>query len=205
MTPRRDPAGRFAMKPRDELSPAYRRRIDRSKGTGKSLREARGHGTKAIKAWESREAAGRGAYDKVLDVLRRMRQGESLSRAARGARTTPDTVLRYGGSALTRNERGRYHAKLTDRLYRRMRFLDEQGERWVEPANSREASKLGEYWNAVDHYLATGDDKPLRRFRRMRLRTRQKTVLPFVTDLDLLDRLGRAGELSFESLYQLAA
>jgi len=36
----------------------------------------------------------------------------------------------------------------------------------------------------------------------MRLRTRQKASLPFLTDRRLLRRFGFAGELSFEEFYQ---
>jgi hypothetical protein len=199
----RDLFGRFVSKVAEALSPAYRRRVERGQEQGKSRSEARGHGRTPIKQWESRAVSDREAYDKSLAVLSRMRGGESLTHAAREEQTTPDTVLRYAGSALTRTAKGRYVAKRRDRLYRYMRFLDEGGEVWIEPADSHEASKLGEYWNAVGHYLATGDDAPLARFRWMRLRTRQKTSLPFVTDLDVLDRLGWAGELSFESIYHM--
>ena len=135
-------------------------------------------------------------------MVRRTRDGEAFTRAARAVGVAPDTVLRYAGSALERGARGRWAAKPTDRLYRRMRFLDEAGAYPVEPANSTEARKLAEYHNAVQHFLRTGDDRPLRRFRRMRLRTRQKASLRFLTDPDALERLGRAGELSFEDLYE---
>jgi hypothetical protein len=86
-----------------------------------------------------------------------------------------------------------------------MKFLDERGLVAVEVANSREATKLAEYWGAVDHYLRTGDARSLRRFDRMRLRLRDKSVRRFVTDPKMLDRLARAGEVSFEDLYELAA
>ena len=39
----------------------------------------------------------------------------------------------------------------------------------------------------------------------MRLRTRQKVSLRFVTDPSELERLGYAGQLSYEELYQHAA
>jgi hypothetical protein len=86
-----------------------------------------------------------------------------------------------------------------------MRLLDEQGVYPVEPADAHEAAKLARYWNAVREYLNTGDDHELRRFRDQRLRTRQNTVLPFLTDLDILDRLAGAGEVNFEELYARTA
>ena len=83
-----------------------------------------------------------------------------------------------------------------------MRFLDRGGLTTVEPTSSAEASKLSADWNAVEHFITTGDDRRLRRFRRMRLRTRQKISLRFITDPDELERLGYAGQLSYEDLYQ---
>jgi hypothetical protein len=198
----RDAQGRFATKPRDDLSPAYRRRLERAEAQGKSRREARGHGTRPRRAWETASLLGQERYERSLQVVGRMRHGTSFSRAAKELGLAPDTVLRYAGTALERDHRGRWHAKPTDHLARRMRWLDARGLTTVEPANSREASKLADYWNAVHHYITTGDDRPLRRFRRMRLRTRQKASLPFLTDLDQLDRLGDAGQLSFESIYE---
>jgi hypothetical protein len=54
-------------------------------------------------------------------------------------------------------------------------------------------------------YLRTGDARPLRPFDRMRLRLRDTSVRRFLTNLDLLDQLALAGEVSFEDLYELAA
>jgi hypothetical protein len=198
----RDQSGRFARKSRDDLSPDYRRRLERAEAQGKSLTEARGHGTKARPAYQTASLAGNERYERALQVVGRMRHGQSLTTAAKDLAISPDTVRRYAGSALERDSRGRWSAKASDRLYRSMRFLDRRGLTTVQPASSREASKLSAYWSAVDHFITTGDDRPLRKFRRMRLRTRQKTSLRFVTDPDELERLGFAGQLSYEDLYQ---
>ncbi len=202
MATARDATGRFAPKPHEALSPAYRRRLERAEAQGKTRSEARGHGTKPRRAFETADLVGTARYDRALQVVSQVRHGESLSRASKELGISADTVLRYAGSAFTRDARGRWQAKPSDRLIRRMRWLDGRGLTSVEPANSKEASKLSAYWRAVDHYLLTGDDRPLRRFRRMRLRTRQKASLGFVTDPDLLDRLAYAGQLSFEDLYE---
>jgi hypothetical protein len=70
--------------------------------------------------------------------------------------------------------------------------------------DSRQASQVAEYWNAVHRYLETGDDSALRKFRRKRITDAKGTRVPLLTDLDELDRLGSAGVLSFESLYAKA-
>jgi hypothetical protein len=155
--------------------------------------------------WTSKSMFARESYRTSLEVLRQMRHGKSLYQASREAHVAPDTVQRAVGSALVRGPDGRYRANPNDRLYRRMRFLDELGRIDVEVASAREATKLAQYWAAVDHYARTGDTRPLRRFERMRLRLRDKSVRRFVTDPAVLDRLALAGELSFEDLYELAA
>lgn len=201
MAATRDASGRFAPKPREELSPAYRRRLERAEAEGKSRAEARGHGTRPRRAWETSSLAGQERYKRSLQVVSRVRHGESLSRASKDLGVGADTMLRYAGSAFTRDARGRWTAKPSDRLYRKVRWLDSRGQTTVEPANSREASKLSAYWRAVDEWK-DGDVKALHRFRRMRLRTRQKASLRFITDPDELERLGYAWQLSFENLYE---
>jgi len=201
----RDARGRFVPQEVEALSPDYRRRIERGSSRRKSLRETRGHGIRAQVMWRSSASLEKETYRKALSVLSRMRHGESLYAAARAEHTTPDAVQRQVGVALRRDHRGRYVSTPSDRYVRRMKFLDTRGVVIVEPANSREASKLAAYWAAVDHYLRTGDDRLLRPFRRKLLRVRGKIQLPFVTDLNTLDHLARAGELSFEDLYELAA
>jgi hypothetical protein len=201
----RDVRGRFTSKPTEALSPAYRQRLERGRRRGVSLGAARGHGTRPQPKWASKASFTREPYRTSLEVLRQMRHGKSLYQASREQHIAPDTVRRYVGSALVHGSDGRYRAKPNDRLYRRMRFLDEQGRVDVEVASAREASKLAQYWAAVDHYARTGDTRPLRRFEHMRLRLRDKSVRRFVTDPTVLDRLALAGELSFEDLYELAA
>jgi hypothetical protein len=146
--------------------------------------------------------AGNEAYQKALEVLSQMRQGWSLTQASLRVGTTPRVVQRYVGSALERDDEGRWQPKDNDRLYRRMRFLDDKGAVTVEPADAQEAGKLGAYWRAVHLYLSEGDTSELSRFRWERLRTRQGQALPFLTDRHQLARLRYAGELSFEDLYQ---
>ncbi len=204
MPPTRDASGRFASKPPEARSPGYQRRIERARVSGKALAEARGHSTRAVDVRLSRDAFGTEPYERSLQVLRRMRSGESLTAASRAEGVLPDTVRRHIGAALERDPSGRYRAKPKDRFYREMPYLTPQGHEWVAPRDSEEASKLAEYHNAVEAYLL-GDERPLRRFSRMRLRLRDGTSLPFITDLDRLDRLAAAGRLHFNSIYRLVA
>lgn len=60
---------------------------------------------------------------------------------------------------------------------------------------------LSLYWNAVLRFLDTGDDGPLADFIGEDILTDDGTLVPLITNLDELERLGFAGALSFESLY----
>ncbi len=203
MAAKRDPRGRFARKPKSERTADYNRRVEMARVKGKSLAQARGHSRRPIRQFESKDYFGRASYERVLQALSLMRQGESLSRAAKISGTTPDTIKRIAGTSLIRGPNGRYAVKSVDHLFRSMRFLFRDGMGYVEVANSREATKLAKYMNGLRDYVQTGDTSGLLPFRGKRLRTRQKTYLQFITDPRLIDRLAAAGELQFTSIYKL--
>jgi hypothetical protein len=141
------------------------------------------------------------AYDGALRVLSLMRTRHlSLAEAARESKTTPRTVLRHAGKALTKANSGRYEAKPSDRLVRSLNFITADGTVSVTVRGSNLASKIATYSNAVQRYLQTGDTAALDPFVGKSI-TIAKIKYPFVTDTRLLNRLGRAGEVSFEDLY----
>lgn len=137
----------------------------------------------------------------ALDALSKMRRDKlPLARAARESGTTTNAVLRYAGTALAKDASGRYVAKYSDRLYRPMVFLTDDGQITLAIRDSRTASKVGKYWVAVNRYLETGNGGALQAFRGKHL-TVDGVRYVFVTDLDLIDRLAGAGEVRFEDIY----
>ena len=70
--------------------------------------------------------------------------------------------------------------------------------------DSRTAARIAAHAAAVDRFLTTGDASALRQFRRKSFRA-GKVAFPFLTNLRTLERLGNAGEVSFEDLYALKA
>ena len=143
------------------------------------------------------------ARQRALDALSRMRtDGLSMSAAAREAGTTVNAIKRHAGTALVQTEGGRYRAKRTDRISRALQFPTESGMITLHVRDSRSASRTSAYWHAVRRYIATGDDKGLRKFRGKVVRV-NKRGYPFVTDTDVLDRLFDAGELSFDDIYDV--
>ena len=145
------------------------------------------------------------AQDMVLalpEAVSLMRSyGSPARRAAGAAGVSPSTLIRRGGSALKKLDNGRYAAKPNDRLFRPVTVVSEDGRVDVATRNFREASKAGKHSSAVERYVDTGDDSALRRFRGKYIIDAQGNRIVLLTDLDELDRLGSAGELSFESLY----
>jgi len=93
-------------------------------------------------------------------------------------------------------------------MRRKLRIPTREGLREITVSDSHQASLVGRYWNAVKRYLETGDASGLRQFegqyvtdmndRRFPFLTKR---IPFLTDLQELDRLGNAGVLSFETIY----
>ena len=138
-----------------------------------------------------------------LHALRLMRRGESLKAAAQKAATTPRTVRKYTQAGM-RKRAGHWQAIPVDELRRPLKVLTDRGIIVLDVRSSKTASRIAEYWNAVDHYLRTGDRRPLEPFQGQRFRA-QGHLFPFITDPRLLDRLAAAGQVTFEDLYETAA
>lgn len=139
---------------------------------------------------------------RALDAVAHMRKGKSLTRAAKLAHTTRATVVKYARSAVTRPSGKPYKALGYDQLTREMRFLTPQGVEALPIRSSASASRIGEYWNAVNHYLRTGRSNRLKPFRGKAVQVRGRHHR-FITDELTLERLANAGEVRFEDLYAL--
>lgn len=145
------------------------------------------------------------AQQRAFDALRRMREEDkSLAQAAWEAHTTPRTVLKYVASALRKTSTGRFAPTQSDQLVRRLRFLTSEGITSLDVRGSKKASRVAQHWAAVDRYLRTGMTDDLTEFQGQSIRVGKKSYL-FVADLETLDRLAYAGEVSFEDLYVLMA
>ena len=135
-----------------------------------------------------------------------MRAGKvSLRAASRELDVSPSQVLQLAGSAFRRLRSGRYVAKLSDRLLRVLVIPTDKGLIEFAFRDSREASLVGKYWNAVHRYLSTGDASGLQKFRKKRVKEASGKRILLLTDLDELGRQASAGALRFESVYGRAA
>jgi hypothetical protein len=143
---------------------------------------------------------------KATHVLATMRRDKlSLQRAAREEGISPATVLRHAGSALRKSSAGTYKARKSDRLLRVIILPTPDGLAEIATVASRAGTIAGEYWNAVNRYLETGDETDLAAFRGVTIRDAQGNAVPLLTDTAELERLGSAGILSFQSMYARAS
>jgi hypothetical protein len=83
-----------------------------------------------------------------------MRQGDSLSKAARDNGVTARTVKRYAGSALVQDRPGgRFRATKSDRLVRYLQIPGPNGPINVNARGSKIASEFAKYKAAVNRLL----------------------------------------------------
>jgi hypothetical protein len=139
----------------------------------------------------------------VANAVSKMRADRiSLTKASRESGVSPRMVKRLAAPALWKLNNGRYAAKRNDRIFRVVIAVTRhRGPVEVATTDFRQASKAGKHSAAVQRYTETGDNSALARFKNKYLVDAQGKRIALMTDLDDLDRLGSAGELSFESLY----
>lgn len=187
----------------------YRDALARSKGYRNYSAQRRSYKSfNTLEALRRLTPMARQKRTDVLEVLNIMRRsGRGIGAGVRQFNeTNPDrrisarTVRKYAQPAL-RQAKKEWRAKPYDRLLRIVRFPTKDGVIDIEVRDSRSASLVGEYWNAVRKYEATGDAKDLRRFRGRTIRS-GKMTRPFLIRADALDDLANAGEFSLETIYE---
>jgi len=185
-------------------SPALRGSTTMAKRKAKP-RTGQGTGAKkprTVAQYFAKPRRQRESLQKTAHVLSAMRREKvSLRHAAQEQGVSPKTVLRYAGSALRKGPGGTYKVRARDAILRPLVLPTSNGLAEVATRDSRSASIAGEYWNAVQVFLQTGDDLELRPFRGQYILDAEGKRVLLLTDLDELERLGAAGVLSFESLY----
>ena len=94
------------------------------------------------------------ARERSLKALWAVRQGDTLSRAARDNGVTIRTIKRYLGSALVQNRPGgRIRATKSDRLVRYLQIPGSNGPRDVTVRGSKMASEFAHYKAAINRFL----------------------------------------------------
>lgn len=175
-------------------------RISKRRHLGQRARVA-----KTLAQYDALPPRSQVALENVAHVITRMREGKSEGVSLRSAAgeygVSPRTVLRLGGHALRKTKSGHYAAKASDNLLRVLLVPVHGGRIEVAVRGSRAATAVSNRAAAQHNFLVTGDDSTLRELAGVRILDASGREVPFLTDLDELERLGNLGLLSYESIY----
>ena len=185
---------------------AYNQRIIRGHSVfpKATLSQLRGHAPKGKKpvsrlkpvpvykrSWNSLNKRQLSQREKSLDVLRKVRDGQSITNASRELHTTPNTVIK--NTHAFKKVNGKWIAKSYDRISRIMSVYENGRQEWIEVRDSRTASRIGKYNSAVNEFLRTGNIHVLKPFRKPFRDARGKSHY-FETDPDKLYEIAEQQE-----------
>lgn len=105
-----------------------------------------------------------------LEVLRLMKEGKSLTSASKSIGIKPKSVKRTLGKFIYKR-RGKWRTKKIENNIQRELQIYERGKvRSIIVRNSKDASLIGRYYNDVKRGLMTGDWKPLRKYKKYKIK-----------------------------------
>ena len=135
------------------------------------------------KVWESDldslSKNKRKKYEESLEVLRRMRKGETLTQASRKVRISPNTAKRYVGSAIVKKNR-KFVPLENDRLLRKMRIYEDGKANAVQVIGNKTARDIAKYHMSIG-ILMNNKDK--------------QSVMEQFTELRIVDYKGKVHRL----------
>jgi len=197
-------------------SESYKNRIIRlhSKYPNASLSQLRGHPkarektvsqlkekTVYKRSWSELTRRELILREKSLDVLRKVRNGQSLSKASKELHIKPETVLKHTNAF--RKSNGKWIAKSQDRISRVMSVYENGKQEWIEIRDSRTASKIGKYNSVVNEFLRTGNEDVLKPFKKP-FKDSNGNLHYFETDPDKLYEIVESQEeLEFYEIYKI--
>lgn len=141
---------------------------------------------------------------RALEVVSEARRGKgSLSKLTRARGIAPKTVRRASGAFRKRG--GRWVPTESDSVERWLKSYEKGSRVEVLVRDSRTASRLSRYSNAVGHYLETGDPSGLAEFRGRNYKDAYGTVHTFETDPDAIRAAIERSESDFGAFADLYA
>ena len=142
-------------------------------------------------------------WSDVGQIVTKVKRGATFAGACREVGRDPRTVQRLAKPVLRKRRNGRWAVKRTEGLLRVLQKLTPEGRQQVGISDLRQASILGDYWNAVERYRDTGDASALKQFDGKHVIDADGKRVFLLTDLHEIDRQGSAGNLSFAKRLQL--
>jgi hypothetical protein len=188
------------------VNKAIRRSQKPKKASSKPKPETRYSLPRGSAAFLEKSTAFQEKLTRVANAVSKMRSEKiSLAAASKEFHVAPATVAAWGKSGLSRASNGRFIARKTDRIPRQMVILTADGKRQIVVLDSRQATTVGEHWNAVGKYVRTGEAEELAVLRDKSVVDADGVKHALLTDTAELNRQAGAGTLSFESIYGRAA
>jgi hypothetical protein len=138
---------------------------------------------------------------KTSAITEMRKEKVSRTEAAKRYRLDPNSLPK---SALRKRRNGRYAVRARDTLLRVVVIPSEQGLAEVATRDSRQASELGRYSEAVHKYLETGDASAIQQFAGKYVLDLNGKQIWLMTEPTQLDRFG-GPEFSYESFYARSA
>nr|BAL53904.1 hypothetical conserved protein [uncultured prokaryote] len=174
----------------------YRNALARARGFVSHYQRVRQpHIITSAREAQALRPAAREARRRAFQVLAEARRtGEPIRKVAKDYRISLESVKRYVAPALTKDERGRWVARPSDRLYRQLTTITTEGVVKVDTRSSKTASLIARYNNAVRRFLSTNNPDHLKPFRGKTFQV-AKRRFRFETDPDKLKKLEESGQL----------
>jgi hypothetical protein len=180
----------------------YRRRIARGLMRGKTRSQARGH-PKVEEAPVAEHRRGYPIEDVRLQLgLRLLQQGRPLTAVAKEIHVSPERLRAYGGRKKAIVKRGRRWVVRHD-LPRRVPIFSDGKEIVITVGDFDTASLVGKYMAHVRWFLDTNNRAHLSPFAGKSVTDIDGKSYPLEVRPNVLYRLSRAGESSFEQVYRI--
>jgi hypothetical protein len=151
--------------------------------------------------WNALKPEEKELRERSLDVLKESRKTKkSLTKISKQNNISPKTVLHHTNAFKKVNRR--WVAKKFDKIPRSMKINENGKKISVEVNDSRHASTIGKYNNAVKEFLNTGNKKKLSEFSKKKIRDSDKNVHSFEIDPDVIIKIEeRVQEPEFVDVY----
>jgi len=170
----------------------YRRRIERGAARGLTRAQARGHATRT-------SAAADAKLEKAFVALR---DGKSLTAAARKAHVSPERLRQFVRSGNLAQREGRRWI-VADNRQRSVPIYSKRKRVTVIAANYEQAALAGRYWDAAHRFVSSNDISLLDPFVGQSVRDAKGKAHPLETDPNAIHRLAAAGGPAFHEIYRL--
>ena len=177
----------------------YQRRIANAEKRGLTRSQARGH-AKAGEAVVGKRAAK--DADKFEDALKLYRRTGNRAGAAKAVGVAPERFSRFLAGAVKVSGRGK-SLKISDDRPREMVVMTNGECRRIKLRDSDQASLNGNYLNAVQAFLPSGNANLLHPFEGKSVIDIKGKAHPLETDRNTLHRIAASGEPAFPEIYRI--